>query len=194
MINKEKVYKDQTGRGVCCLGGENTGDIWMGGKITWPEGFLTETKDEKGVDFGSKSTTLEAMGLLIPFLLRPEDITGRHVLFKIDNVAVHYGWDNGYVKNDKTATEVLKCVAYMAGFIGCTVYVEHVPRNSDEMAELVDELSRRKDSKRKQINEILEKIEYKEVESVVKCWLKNPVARGELTRMLTKEIEEKMKT
>jgi len=194
MINKEKVYKDQTGRGVCCLGGENTEDIWMGGKITWPEGLLTRTKDEKGVDFGSKSTTLEAMGLLIPFLLKPEAIAGRHVLFKIDNIAVHYGWDNGYVKNDKTATEVLKCVAYIAGFIGCTVYVEHVPRNSDEMAELVDELSRRKDSKKRHINEKLENIEYKEVESVVKSWLKNPEARGKLTRMLIKEIEGKMET
>ena len=192
MVNKERVFKDQADRGVACLGGTEVADIWLAGKLTWPEGLLTETKDEKGVSFGSKTTTLESVGLLIPFLLSPELIEGRHILFKVDNIAVHYGWENGCVKNDKSATEVLKCVAYLAGYMGCTVYVEHVPRNSEELAELADELSRKREAKCENVNKVLKKAGYREVESIVKSWLRNPVSGGELTRLLVQEIMEKL--
>jgi len=192
MIKGQKVFKDQTGRGVACLGGTEKADIWFGGKITWPEGLLDKTRDEKGADFGSKSTTLEAMGLLIPFLLAPEKVQGRHIIFKVDNIAVRHGWSNGHVKHDSTASEILKTVAYMAAYLGCMVYVEHVPRNSDEMAELADELSRKKNSDEKAVNRTLEKVGFCEAKGAVMDWLKNPSTGGKLVRLLLTELEQKL--
>ena len=40
----------------------------------------------------------------------PDKIAGRNIIFMIDNKAVLYGWYKGLVKNDKSATEVLKAV------------------------------------------------------------------------------------
>ena len=47
---------------------------------------------------------------------------GRNIIIMIDNMAVVYGWPKGLVKNDKTATEVLKAAHYLASFLGVTNY------------------------------------------------------------------------
>jgi len=88
MVNKKMVFHEQYDRGVSCLAGETVEGIWAGGKITWPLDFLLKMKDEKGVPYACKSTTLECMGILIPFVQFPREIQGRHVVFRIDNMAV----------------------------------------------------------------------------------------------------------
>ena len=40
----------------------------------------------------------------------PDKIAGRNIIFMIDNKAVLYGWYKELVKNDKSASEVLKAV------------------------------------------------------------------------------------
>ena len=79
---------DEPERGVSCIGGDNIEDIWMWGKLSWSKCFL-ELKDGKGVEYGRKSTTLESFGLLIPLLAYPKEVAGRHLIFNIDNKAVH---------------------------------------------------------------------------------------------------------
>ena len=192
MKNKEMVFHKQENRGVACVGGENIAQIWVGGKITWPEKLITEMRDEKGVPYGCKSTFLESVGLLIPFLLCPEELQGRNILFKIDNRAVVHGWEKGIVKNDQTASEVLKCTAYMAGYLGTTVHVEHILRVSDEMTELVDELSRGKKPKCEEKRKIIEDIKYEEVKSELANWLKEPKIDGSLCMKLVREMQEKL--
>ena len=49
-------------------------------------------------------------------------VMGRNIIIMIDNMAVVYGWPKGLVKNDKTATEVLKAAHYLASFLGVTNY------------------------------------------------------------------------
>ena len=41
----------------------------------------------------------------------------------IDNMAAMFGWYNGYVKNHKSASEVLRAVQYLAGVLGVTVHI-----------------------------------------------------------------------
>jgi hypothetical protein len=41
-----------------------------------------------GRGYGSRSAVLEAIGLLLPFLESPKELTGRHVLLEVDNVTV----------------------------------------------------------------------------------------------------------
>ena len=71
------------------------------------------------------------------------------LFLKIDNMAVLLGWYRGYVKTDKSASEVLKGVHYLSGLLGTTVHVEHVDRISTDMAQLAEELSRKKFSKKR---------------------------------------------
>ena len=144
--NGRKVFHGNENRGVACIGGESLDTIWCWSRLSWPTGLLSEKLDEKGCSFGCKTTMLEAVGMLLPFVAFPEKIKGKNIVFKIDNIAVLYGWYKGYVKNDKSASEILKCVHYLSGLMGTTVNVEHMERVSDDMAELADELSRKSDS------------------------------------------------
>ena len=43
------------------------------------------------------------------------------MIFKIDNIAVLYSWNRGYVKNDRAASEVLKSVMYLAALLGVKI-------------------------------------------------------------------------
>jgi hypothetical protein len=137
-IGGKYVIAPEEFRGVSCIEGDTVEEIRWWSRMDWPQGFL-ESKDEKGVEFGRKSTTLECIGILIPFVSFPEKIAGRHVVFNVDNKAVHYGWTNGGVKNDTNATEVLKAVHILASFLGCQVHVNHVLRMTNDMADLAQE-------------------------------------------------------
>ena len=98
------------------MGGDSEEDIWGWTRLSWPENLLTTLQDERGIFFGHKSTTLESVGLLLPLLVFPDKVAGRNIIFMVDNLAVLYGWSKGVVKNDYSATEVLKAVQYLASF------------------------------------------------------------------------------
>ena len=44
-------------------------------------------------------------------------------------------------ENEAIATEILKSVSYISGYLGSIIHVEHVGRMSEDLAELADELS-----------------------------------------------------
>jgi len=146
MVNGEKVYHNNEDRAVACVGGDCIDSLWAWSRLVWPVSLLTGRTDCDGKSFGSKSTFLESLGLMLPFLAFPTLLAGRHICFRVDNMAVVYGWQNGQVKFDKYASEVLRAVHLSACFLGCTVYVQHVPRMSSELAELSDTLSRKPSS------------------------------------------------
>ncbi len=178
-------------RGVCSLGGESTENIWFKSKLVWPEGFLC-LKDEKGTEFGRKSTTLEALGVLLPFVVKPKFLAGKHIIFWVDNAAVCYGWENGYIKFDKEAYGLLRCIHILASFLGSIVYVKHVPRMSTELARLADELSRKEKPSCSVTQNLLCKVS-SNVESVaLLSWLKKPYAMSSLARNLLEEVKTMM--
>ena len=187
MSQGERKYHNNQGRGVACIGGAHLDEIWGWSKLDWPEGFLTGQLDEKGVAFGSKSTMLESVGMLLPFLCFPDIVRGRHIVFKIDNMAVLFGWYSGYVKNDESASEVIKAVHYLSGIYGTTVHVEHVDRVSTEMAQLADELSRKSESSIERAVDALRKAEFKPVGGCLMEWLKDPCGKMSLCHELVKE-------
>ena len=126
---------------------------------------------------------LEAVGMLWPFVACPERVRGKNDVFKIDNLAVSYGWYKGYVANNKSASEVLKSVHYLSGLMGTTVNVEHVDRVSDEIADLADELSRKTVSSSKSVDQW-------RVDGYILKWLENPAGGKSLGREHVKELRE----
>lgn len=157
--------------------------------MEWPETFLNHDKDEYGKHFGSKSTTLESIGLLLPLVIFPEHVKGRSLLFMVDNNAVVYGWETGRVKEDQTATEVLKAVSYISAFLGCRIYVSHIDRISNEMATAADKLSRRTLVSRDEEYEWLAGKEARGSCSNLLTWLKNPVSGTSLCRIIIDQIK-----
>ena len=61
-------------------------------------------KDSKGARFGSKTSTLEMVGIVLPFLLCPNFLHNQHVVFSTDNIGCYFGWLNMSVSGDITAS------------------------------------------------------------------------------------------
>jgi hypothetical protein len=78
-------------RGVACLLIQDSAVSWACAH-TWPMYLLNEATDSKGSHYGSKMVTSECVGLLLPFLCIPERLSGKDVVFHVDNIAVVYVW------------------------------------------------------------------------------------------------------
>ena len=124
----------------------------------------------------------------MPLVAFPVKVKGKQLVFKIDNIAVLWGWRNGYVKNDESASEILKAAKYLAGYLGTTIYVEHVGRMSEELACMADELSRKWTCEDQKEKAALEKALYRATEGFLLKWLEDPRHRGDLCTGLLKEM------
>ena len=91
-------------------------------------------------------------------------------------------------KKHKTATEILKTVRYLGGFLGATIFVQHVGRMSDDMATLADELSRRGWSRNHKFNEALDRAQFRLAEGYLSRWLRNPCSGEDLFQGLMGEL------
>ena len=91
---------------------------------------------------GCKTTTLEFLGILLPFLSDPCSLRNQHVIVKVDNTGCYYGWLNKHTPGDETASILIRALHLISSFLGCVVHVEHLPRISSWDAALADRLSR----------------------------------------------------
>jgi hypothetical protein len=119
--------------------------------VFWPKKFLEEARDDKGAFYGSKTTTLEAIGLIIPLLTTPDIMSGKHLIYKVDNIVVVLGWENKIVKNDETATILIWALHLMSAYLGVFVHVQHEPRCSSMYSILADHLSRKSTTKQEDL-------------------------------------------
>jgi hypothetical protein len=112
------------------------------GLIRWPENLLTRAKGREGKFFGSKSGTLEMVGLLIPCVTVPEKMKNQHVILFVDNSSLIYLWGKRYSRNDPETSLLIRALYVIESFLSCKIYVKHVRRLSTPEATLVDHLSR----------------------------------------------------
>jgi hypothetical protein len=113
-------------------------DIWFFASVTFPRDFLLEKRDAADHAFGCKSSTLEAVGLLLPFLCCPTILIGREVTLLTDNEALVFGWDKKRVPHDNSASILLRALHIISAFLGTSVEIRHLPRMSTPSAELAD--------------------------------------------------------
>jgi hypothetical protein len=86
--NGKRVHLSIKGdRGVACLQTDADNVVWYS-ILYWPTEFLNEARDSQGCYYGSKMVTLETIGLLLPFLYIPDQLSGRDVVVHVDNIAV----------------------------------------------------------------------------------------------------------
>jgi hypothetical protein len=159
-------------RGAACMIVENESIAWYN-TIKWPLSFLNNAVDKDGKFFGSKTTTLEIIGMLLVILGCPEKLMGQSVIFHVDNIAIMYGWNNCSVKFDETATALLKFVQLAAAYLGTQVFIKHVHRCSDKWTCIADRLSR-DSSTTKEDRELLRRADTAGEDGLLKQWLQSP--------------------
>jgi len=120
-----------------------------------------------------------------------EMLRGKHVVFHLDNMPEVYGWEQGSIKCDSSASTVIKAVKVLAAYIGAFVHVVHVPRKSTELADLADTLSRESSSKGR-VTEDLEELRSRGYSRTLEAWLKEPGKMKDFVYSMTKEIENRM--
>ena len=190
VVRGKRFYHNNKGKGVSCIAGSSKDDVWGWTRLSWPDKLLTETRDEKGIFYGSKSTFLESIGMLLPLLTFPHMIWGRDIVFMIDNAAVMFGWYSYYVSNDRSAFVVLRSVQLLAGLLGVRIHVKHVNRMSSDLANLADELSRKESCFSTKGSEILSNALYRGTEGALLKWLEDP-SGSDMSRLLIGELREK---
>ena len=186
--NAENSAYTETGVGGICL--DENGEIILAFQHIWDKEMITEKKDGKGARYGAKTTTLEMIGLVIPFLMIPEKMMNQNLVFEVDNIGCYFGWENKYVKGDITASILVKSILLMSSFLGSNVFVEHLPRVSNWEASVADNLSRRKTTYT--MEKKLLKSFNAEVPSVLKKWMKDPSEDWNMPYVLLEYVKSKM--
>jgi len=117
-------------------------EIWFCAKITWPRPFLLKHRDSLDHAYGCKSSTLEAIGLILPLLCCPQILVNRQVTLLTDNEALVFGWERRRVAHDTSASIFLRAIHIISAYLGASIEIRHLPRISTPSAILADALTR----------------------------------------------------
>jgi hypothetical protein len=120
-------------RGVASLGFQNQ-NYFFAAILRWPVKFLNT--------YASNSTLLEIIGLLLPFLCKPNLLVGKHIQLHVDNEALLYTWNKRLCKQSELVSILLQVLHLCEYVLPCRIYLNHVPRCSNPTASMVDRLSR----------------------------------------------------
>ena len=81
--------------GLGCVGIDEEGEIFLARQVLWNLNSMGDMMAEGNKRLGSKTTSLEFAGILIPFLSEPESLSGQHVKIQVDNIGCCFAWENG---------------------------------------------------------------------------------------------------
>ncbi len=95
-------WTSEIGCGVIVLNAD--GNMILGYQLWWPKEFITLKRDNQGIRFGNKTSTLEIIGILLPFILIPDKLKNKHVQIFTDNIACVFGMKDGYIKKNEYAS------------------------------------------------------------------------------------------
>jgi hypothetical protein len=139
--------------------------------------------------FGTKSGTLEAVGLILPFITFPGELKNKYIVLQVDNTSLGYGWEKHYCKNDPETSLLLRTLHVIESLLECKIFVQHVKRRSSTIAKLADDLSRKSTTSAATLRRINKgKIHYAEGSLV--DWLKNPVLDWSLPEKVVKDLKK----
>jgi hypothetical protein len=192
-VKRKRVPCETPGvRGAASVGISESGQIWFCCRVTWPTHLLLHAQDELGKAYGCKSTTLEMIGVMLPLLTVPHLLRGRELCLYVDNIAVVYGWQNRGVKNDLSASVLIRALHTIAAFLGCHVHVLHLPRMSTPNARLADRLSRRQTTTQIDSRRIRQTLK-PSLPPALSRWLARPRLNWDLPDELLRDVQDRLR-
>ncbi len=96
--------------GCSNIGLNSRGEIFYAAQLFWERKDFLEKVDGKGSHFKNKTTTLELIGVLLPFLQIPEKLKNQHIVAKVDNI----GLENRSVTEDTCASILIRVCTWSA--------------------------------------------------------------------------------
>lgn len=159
-------------RGVASVGFDKEKLFFVGG-IKWGNSLMTKQRDSRNRLWGSKSGALECIGLLIPFVTRPDLLKNKYVILYVDNISLIYAWEKKYCKNDEETSILIRCLHVLEAFLEAKVFVEHVKRMSNDKAVLVDRLSRESTATKEDLDRI-KSLPWSTPSGALVSWISSP--------------------
>jgi hypothetical protein len=129
-------------RGVAAVAGSDVNSIWAVIRLVWPPSLLSTARDHRGQFFGHKSTTLEAIGFLLPLLAFPKFCRHRQIVFITDSHPLWSDWPSKHTASDPETSLILRCIAVLSAYLQCNIHVLREKRCSTPMSSLADTYSR----------------------------------------------------
>lgn len=182
--NNEKV-------GCASIGLSPTGKIIHAEQLFWDMNILKDNKDSKGKTLGSKTTTLEMLGMLLPFLSIPNKLKNKHIVLQVDNISCLFAWESRHSRDDEYASILVRSMHFISAYIGSQIHVVHLPRVSTWEAELADRLSR-KSSTTTEDRKLLKSFNLRKIPEPLETWMKKPFENWDLPTELLKAVKERM--
>jgi hypothetical protein len=142
--------------------------------------------------FWQKSGTLEAVGLLLPFLAFPTYLANQHILLETDNLSIVYGWEKKYCKNDPETSLLLRALHVIEAYLACKIYVKHIKRCSNTMSKLVDSLSRKTTTSEDDLC-LISKSQLHHPQGNLIAWLRQPFLDWTLPNKILSDVKKLMK-
>jgi hypothetical protein len=177
--------------GCGIVGIDEKGDTVLAFQLWWNREMIEKHEDSKGSRYGSKTATLEMVGVILPFLLMPEQLTNQHVVCRVDNMACVYGFQNYHMKGDISASILIKALRLIEACLGSTVHVVHIPRCSDWESDMADNMSREKSTGFLE-TQTLKRFQHMHPPKRLTDWLSNPVEDWNLATDLLLHVQEKI--
>jgi hypothetical protein len=194
-VNRKEFASDAAGG--CCtsrdkigcgnVGFLENGEIFFANQFFWLDIGLLWKKDTKGAKFENKSTTLEMVGIILPFLLIPKKLMNQHILLKVDNTGCIFGWQNKSVSGDNCASILIRALHLVTAYLGSVIHMVHLPRVISWEARMVDRLSRARTTTKDDLK-LLESLRNKPLPKSLTNWLINPVEDFSLANQLLDDV------
>ena len=181
----------RTRLGAASISTSEDGSTFFAQRIWWDRKFIMSAKDEKGTRYGDKSTTLEAIGLLLPLLAIPHLLVNKHIVLRVDNIGCYYGMLNKRCSGDKTASVIIRTIVLLEAVLGSRIHLEHLPRRSNWESETVDDMSREDTTDFFQ-HTMLERFSHLDRPTVIEDWMKNPMPNWDLAQNIVNIVREKI--
>ena len=160
-------------RGGASINEFSNSDLWFCSRVTWPITFLTTARDTSDHAYGCKSSTLEAIAAILPFLTIPSILRNRDIILLTDNESVVYGWLSRRIPQDTSASIFIRALHIISVFLNCNVTIRHLPRMSTPAATLADQLTRDSTTQATQRRAIHEALQPQPPQPLID-WLSNP--------------------
>ena len=174
--------------GVAAIGVDEEGILIFAARVFWDDRMLRRMRSGVKDVMGNDTVFLEAVGILLPFVLIPERLMHQHVVCKMDNIACFYSWDKKYVKEDIYTTIIFRSLFLISSFLATIVHVKHLPRMTTWEARLTDRLSRRSSTSHGD-RELLKSFGDLEAPQFFKSWLDDPTPDWDLPLKLICFVE-----
>ncbi len=130
------------GQGAASVGLNEEGELCFAARLEWDKRMIKWEEDSNGKRFGSKTTLLEFVAILIPILLNPALFMCQHIVFETDNMACVFGWEKLRCKSDSLTTILIRALHMVSFRLGSVFHVRHVPRLSTWQSTMADRLTR----------------------------------------------------